>query len=156
MAICSCLARNLVRVKVYIILYSRGSQPVVRVPLMVCGNTSFFEKDELKNIRWYPKTLFDHLVIRGWEKVGNLCSFLFYILGRLFNSLIIWLCFYKLHYSTYVTHHNNKTISWANIGQVFFTIFFVFLFLACLNVFQDTQLLNLIWNFFSKWPLLRL
>jgi hypothetical protein len=95
MAICYCFARNLVQVKFYIILYSRGSQPVVRVTLMVCGNASFFEKDQLKIIRWYAKTLFDHLVIRGWEKVGNHCSILFCFLGRLFNSLTIWLCFYK-------------------------------------------------------------
>jgi len=30
------------------IIYSRGSQPVVRVPLVVRGDASFFEKDQLK------------------------------------------------------------------------------------------------------------
>jgi len=44
---------------------------VVRVPLVVRGNAKSFEKAQLKIVRWYAKTLFDHLVVRGWEKVGN-------------------------------------------------------------------------------------
>jgi hypothetical protein len=46
-------------------LYSSGSQPVVRVPLVVRRDASFFEKDQLKNIKWYSKTLFDYLVVRS-------------------------------------------------------------------------------------------